>query len=59
MVPRSKGWYENLINLKGLDPYTVAVFSLYSCVFNLDVLNNMLKPKTNTQKNVESIPVTV
>lgn len=55
---KSKDWYENLINVKGLDPYTVAGFFLkYSCVFNLDILNNMLRPETNTQKNVDSIPV--
>lgn len=57
MLLKSKDWYENLINVKGLDPYTVAGFFLYSCVFNLDILNNMLKPESNTQKNVDSIPV--
>lgn len=29
----------------------------YSCVFNPDMLNNMLEPETNIEKNVESISV--
>lgn len=55
MVPTSKDWFETLINVKGLEQWPMYFF--YSCVFNPDMLNKMLEPETNIEKNVESISV--